>query len=70
MVGWFNFGHEVCIEIVKAYRERIGGPGKIVEQDESKFDKRKNNKGRLVEGQLFFGGIKTGSNPVKCFLDC
>ena len=37
--------------------EMIGGQGKIVKIDESKFGKRKYNKGRLVEGQWVLGGI-------------
>ena len=37
--------------------EMIGGEGKIVEIDGSKFGKHKYNKGRLVEGQWVLGGI-------------
>ncbi len=64
-MDWFSFGCEVCIEIIKSDSEIIGGPGMIIELDESKFGKRKNNKSRLVEGQWVFGGIETVSNPVK-----
>ena len=35
----------------------IGGEGKIVKIDESKFRKRKYNRGRLVEGQRVLRGI-------------
>ncbi len=58
VVDWFNFGCEVCTEIIKADSERICGPGKIVELDKSKFSKRKNNKGRLVGGQWVFVGLR------------
>ena len=34
----------------------IGGPGKHVEIDKSKFGKRKYNRGHFVEGQLVIGG--------------
>jgi hypothetical protein len=48
------------------FMEAIGGPGKIVEIDESKFGKRKYYKGHQVEGQWVFGGLERGSG--KCFL--
>ena len=35
----------------------IGGPGKVVEIDESKFGKTKLHRGRVVNGQWVFGGI-------------
>ena len=36
----------------------IGGPGSIVEIDESKFGKRKYHRGHRVEGQWVFGGYE------------
>lgn len=39
----------------------IGGPGKIVQIDESKIGKRKYHKGHRVEGQWVFGGIENES---------
>ena len=41
--------------------EKLGGPGKIVEIDESKFGKRKYHKGHHVEGQWVFGGYERGT---------
>ena len=44
----------------------IGGPGKIVEVDESLAGKRKYNRRRLVKGKWLLGGVERGSND--CFL--
>ncbi len=68
VMDWFNFGRDVCTEIIKFDRERIGVPGKIVELDESKFGKRKNNKGRLVEGQWVLVVLRLGLILSSVFL--
>lgn len=39
----------------------LGGLGKIVEIDESKFGKRKYNRGHHIEGQWVFGGVERDS---------
>ena len=44
--------------------EKIGGPGKIIEIDESKFGRRKYNKGHHVDGQWVFGGIERETGRV------
>jgi len=44
--------------------EKLGGPGKIVEIDESKFGRRKYHRGHHVDGQWVFGGIGRGSGRV------
>ena len=54
---WASFSREVLIEWCIKREGKIGGDGKIVEIDESKFGKRKYNVGRLVEGQWVFGGV-------------
>ena len=54
---WASFCREVCIDwAIKKTAKDIGGPGTIVEIDESKFGKRKYNVGRKIEGQWVFGG--------------
>jgi len=46
--------------------QKIGGEGKIVHIDESKFGKRKYHRGHHVKGQWVFGGIEQQS--TKCFM--
>jgi hypothetical protein len=43
--------------------EQIGGPGIIVEIDESKFGKRKYHRGHRMEGNWVFGGIEKLTDP-------
>lgn len=55
-VDFASFCREVCeVRMIEA-SERIGGPGKVVEIDESKFAKRKYNVGHRVTGGWVFGG--------------
>ncbi|KAF8784198.1 hypothetical protein HNY73_011573 [Argiope bruennichi] len=63
---WMSFCREVCVCMLVNESVTLGGPGKIVEIDESKFGKRKFNKGKMVEGAWVFGGVERYSN--KCFM--
>ena len=68
-MDWYNYCREICALVINDEDvERIGGVGKIVEIDESKFGKRKYNRGRRVEGQWVFEDVERGSNNV--FLTC
>ncbi|XP_045509270.1 uncharacterized protein LOC123704820 [Colias croceus] len=65
---WYNY----CRETVAIYQlekqetiGKIGGPGKIVQIDESKFGVRKFNKGRRVEGHWVLGLIEDGSEDLR-----
>ncbi|KZR95704.1 Uncharacterized protein APZ42_010388, partial [Daphnia magna] len=49
-IDWYNFCREVSEDIVINNSEKIGGVGITVEIDESKFGKRKYNRGKRVEG--------------------
>jgi len=55
VVDWRNFAREVCLSVLEQDSEQIGGPGKFVEIDESKFGMRKNHRGKRVEGVWVFG---------------
>ena len=63
-----HFWSEVCLAATEKISEPIGGPGSIVEIDESKFGKRKHNRGHHVEGQWVFGGVDRATGS--CFMAC
>jgi len=61
MCDWFQFCREVVLDSIESKSEMIGGEGKVVEIDESKFRKRKYHRGHYVKGQWVFGGIARGT---------
>ena len=64
-VDWCHFCREVCLEYLAQHNTSlIGGPGTIVEIDESKFGKRKYNRGRLRDGKWVLGGIERGTDNI------
>lgn len=65
-VDWYNYCREICEVTLLESKDQLGGEGKTVQIDESKFGKRKYHRGHRVEGQWVFGGIEDGSR--KCFL--
>jgi len=48
VVDWKTFTRQVCLSVLEASIEQIGGLGKFVEIDESKLGKKKYYKGRRV----------------------
>lgn len=56
--GWFNLLNYVVQLHLEMQRHMIGGPGVIVEIDESKFGKRKYHRGHRVEGVWVVGGVE------------
>lgn len=65
-VDWASFCRQVVEQAFVANKQKIGGPGKTVEVDESKFGRRKHHRGHRVEGQWVFGGLERESG--RCFL--
>lgn len=66
VTDWMSFCREVCVWSLLDSCEMVGGPGITVEIDESKFGKRKFNRGRLVVGAWVFGVVERGSK--RCFM--
>jgi hypothetical protein len=66
-----------CREIVLYYSGivsrdlKIGGPGQVVEIDETMVARRKYNVGRVVEKSWVFGGIlrQDGDGAFSCFIE-
>lgn len=67
-VDWSSFCREVCETTIINSSEKIGGPGIVVEIDESKFAKRKYNVGHRVQGGWVFGG-REKDNKRKVFME-
>nr|XP_022905831.1 uncharacterized protein LOC111417704 [Onthophagus taurus] len=62
--GWASFCKEVLLDKYLLYPEKLGGPGSIVEIDESKFGRRKFHRGHPVEGKWVFGGYEGETGRV------
>lgn len=69
ITDYYNYCREVCALSLEQNFHQIGGPGEIVEIDESKFFTRKYNRGRILSAQQegwVFGGIERSSK--ECFM--
>jgi hypothetical protein len=58
--------NSVMLKYVLGSSQKIGGPNKTVEIDDSKFGRRKYNWGNKVKGQRVFSGVER--KPGKPFL--
>jgi hypothetical protein len=67
---YYKMFREVCMadELVLSSSLKLGGPGIIVEMDESKFGKRKYNRGHRVDGNWVWGCVEriVDRNTGKC----
>ncbi|XP_052739130.1 uncharacterized protein LOC128198332 [Bicyclus anynana] len=64
---WFYYCREAVLYFINKQDNvgTIGGPNKIVQNDESKFGKRKYNKGRHIEGHWVIGMIEDGPGDLR-----
>jgi len=67
VTNWLLFVRQLIGEMVMLHHDGIGGPGIVVEIDESKFGKRKCNKGHRVDGVWVFGGVER-TPERRCFM--
>ena len=58
ITNFFNEARQIIMTSLKDDDSQIGGENIIVEIDESKFDKRKHNRGYHVEGVWIIGGVE------------
>jgi len=61
VADWGMFCRETMLVFMAGCSEKLGGPNKIVEIDESKFGRRKYHRGHTVKGQWVFGGVERDS---------
>ncbi|QQP57462.1 Uncharacterized protein FKW44_002468 [Caligus rogercresseyi] len=55
-VRWYSIFREICSRKLSSSLRKIGGPGVVVQIDESLMAKRKYNRGHLVPERWVFGG--------------
>lgn len=59
IADWYNYCKEICTLVINNKDvEKIRQIGNIVEIDESKFDKKKFNYDKRVEGEWIFWGVE------------
>jgi len=61
VADWGMFCRETMLVFMADCSEELGGPNKIVEVDESKFRRRKYDRGHPLKGQWVFGDVERES---------
>ena len=69
IVDWSRFCRDLCVHHFESADSVIGGPGIIVEIDETLIVKRKYNRGRVLRAGWLFGGIeRRDDGQFNCFM--
>ena len=68
VVQWFQWFRESCSHWLVNHCEKIGGPGVIVQIDESLIVKSKYGRGHELEQRWVFGGYCPSQKKKKGFL--
>jgi IS1 family transposase len=69
VVDWSRFCRDLCVFEIENNDYIIGGPGCIVEIDETLAVKRKNEQGRILSAGWLFGGIERRTDgEFNCFI--
>jgi hypothetical protein len=69
VVDWARFCRDLAVYHFETDDSLIGGPGSIVEIDETMAVRRKNNRGRMLSAGWLFGGIeRRDDNQFRCFV--
>lgn len=61
IVNWYNYFRDICAMYLIDHPLQLGGVGREVELDESKFMHRKYNRGRYREGNWVLGMVERGT---------